>query len=89
MRNNSLAMLATVTGVGILAWLIGFFDPATCKSDIQQDGWTSCQSIAQTQSVALLVFIAVTGSAALIIGLRSLIQKRRDRTESTRRLTTR
>jgi len=46
MRNNSLAMLATIVGIAILAWWIGFFDPTTCTPDVQQAGWTSCQEIA-------------------------------------------
>ena len=43
MRNNSLAMLATIVGIAILAWWIGFFYPTTCTPDVQQAGWTSCE----------------------------------------------
>lgn len=89
MRNNSLAMLATVTGVGILAWWIGYFDPATCKEDIQQAGWTSCESIAQTQNLALVAFIAVTVSAAAFVVLRNRLKQRKTDGETTKRLTTR
>lgn len=59
MRNNSLAMLATVAGVGVLAWWIGFFDPETCPENTQTPGWTSCESIANQQGIALWVFISV------------------------------
>ena len=89
MRNNSLAMLATVTGVGILAWWIGYFDPATCKQDIQQEGWTSCESIAQTQNLALFSFIAITISAAAFVSIRSYLKRRRDRLVNPGRFTTR
>lgn len=89
MRNNSLAMLATVTGVGILAWWIGYFDPATCKKDIQQPGWTSCESIAQTQNLALFAFIAVTVLAAVFITIRSAIQRKSASQAAERRFTTR
>lgn len=89
MRNNSLAMLATVTGVGILAWWIGYFDPATCKKDIQQQGWTSCESIAQTQNVALIAFIGITVSAAAFITLRNMVKRKAETQDSNRRFTTR
>lgn len=70
MRNNSLAMLATITGIGILAWWVGFFDPTTCTPDVQQAGWTSCESISQQRTVALWVLIGVTILAATIVLIR-------------------
>ena len=60
MRNNSLAMLATITGIGILAWAVGFFDPETCVPDAQLAGWTSCETIAQERNIALWVLIGIT-----------------------------
>ena len=60
MRNNSLAMLATITGIGILAWWVGFFDPETCSPDVQVEGWTSCDAIAQERNIALLLLIGIT-----------------------------
>lgn len=66
MRNNSLAMLATVAAVGILAWAIGFFDPETCVPGIQQDGWTSCEAIAAERQLALYALIAVVAGVGLI-----------------------
>lgn len=89
MRNNSLAMLATVTGVGILAWWIGYFDPETCKDDLQQPGWTSCESIANTQNLALIGLIVVTVTVAAFLSLRNFTQKRKLAAEDTKRLTTR
>ena len=71
MRNNSLAMLATITGIGILAWGIGFFDPETCTPDVQLDGWTSCETIAQERNLALGLFVLVTISIAIFLGVRS------------------
>jgi hypothetical protein len=53
-KNNSLAMLATVAGVGVLA---GFFDPETCSPDVQQEGWTSCEEIANQQAIAFWVLL--------------------------------
>ncbi|HEY7854130.1 MAG TPA: hypothetical protein VIB80_03325 [Aquiluna sp.] len=60
MRNNSLAMLATITSIGILAWWVGFFDPETCSPDAQVEGWTSCESIAQERNIALVLLIGIT-----------------------------
>lgn len=67
MRNNSLAMLATITAIGILAWGIGFFDPETCTPNIQQSGWTSCEAIAQERNTALAVFIGLTISIVVFL----------------------
>jgi hypothetical protein len=75
MRNNSLAMLATVAGVGILAWGIGFFDPTTCTPGIQQDGWTSCETIAQERTVALWILILTVVFALTVIFIRSRKRK--------------
>lgn len=82
-------MLATVTGVGILAWWIGYFDPETCKDDLQQAGWTSCESIAQTQNLALLFFVGTTLGAALFITIRNVIRRRREGESRPKRLTAR
>lgn len=60
MRNNSLAMLATITSIGILAWWVGFFDPETCSPDAQVEGWTSCSAIAQERNIALALLIGIT-----------------------------
>jgi hypothetical protein len=68
MRNNSLAMLATITGIGILAWWIGFFDPTTCTPNAQQDGWTSCENIARERNIALVVLV-LTALGAMTITL--------------------
>jgi hypothetical protein len=64
MKNNSMAMIATVALVGILALLIGFFDPETCTQN-QLEGWTSCSAIASQRVWALwlLVGLVVVGFA--------------------------
>lgn len=89
MKNNSLAMLATVTGVGILAWAIGFFDPETCSPGLQQSGWTSCQEIAQGQSLALGIFVAVVSSLTIFLSVKTWLEKRAAKREKPNRLTTR
>ncbi len=76
MRNNSLAMLATITGVGILAWWVGFFDPETCTPEAQQAGWTSCEAIAQERTLALWVLIITTLVAVTITLVRRNKRKR-------------
>lgn len=68
-------MLATVAGVGILAWGIGFFDPTTCTPGIQQDGWTSCETIAQERTVALWILILTVVFALTVIFIRSRKRK--------------
>lgn len=77
MRNNSLAMLATVAGVGVLAWGIGFFDPATCPENTQTPGWTSCESIAAQQSVALGIFVSVFLLAVTITSISAWRKRKR------------
>lgn len=66
MRNNSLAMLATITGIGILAWGVGFFDPETCTPGNQVEGWTSCETIAQERNLALWLLIGITVFAIVV-----------------------
>jgi hypothetical protein len=63
-ENNSMAMVATVALVGVLASFIGLFDPSTC-ADVQTEGWTSCESIARDRQIGswLLMSISVIGFA--------------------------
>jgi hypothetical protein len=76
MRNNSLAMLATITGIGILAWWVGFFDPETCTPGAQVEGWTSCEAIAQERNIALWLLVGIT-IAAIAITSYSAFKKRK------------
>lgn len=63
-ENNSMAMVATVALVGVLASFIGLFDPSTC-ADVQAEGWTSCESIARDRQIGswVLMSISVIGFA--------------------------
>ena len=71
MRNNSLAMLATIVAIAILAWWIGYFDPNTCSPDVQQAGWTSCEEIAKDRKVALGVLIGTVVFVVSFLAIRS------------------
>jgi thiamine monophosphate synthase len=66
LKNNSIAMLATIAGIGILAWFIGFFDPTTCTPGVQVAGWSSCEEIANQRSIALYVLIGITVAGILV-----------------------
>ena len=46
MKNNSLAMLATIALVAALASMIGYIDPAVCEG-IKSDGFVTCEQAAQ------------------------------------------
>lgn len=58
-QNNSMAMLATVSLVGVLASILGFFDPATCV-DVQAEGWTSCAAIAEQRKLGAWILLGVS-----------------------------
>lgn len=77
MRNNSLAMLATITGIGILAWWVGFFDPETCSPDVQVEGWTSCAAIAQERNLALWLLIGITVFAIAVTSYSAYKKRKR------------
>lgn len=77
MRNNSLAMLATITGIGILAWWVGFFDPETCSPDGQVEGWTSCAAIAQERNLALWLLIGITVFAIVVTSYSAYKKRKR------------
>jgi hypothetical protein len=74
-KNNSLAMLATVAGVGVLAWWVGFFDPETCSPDVQQPGWTSCEEIANQQAVAFWVLLGALFFGVIVTSIASRRKK--------------
>jgi hypothetical protein len=67
-QNNSMAMLATVSLVGVLASVLGFFDPATCI-DVQAEGWTSCEAIAEQRKLGawLLLGLSAVGFSVSIV----------------------
>ncbi len=69
--NNSLAMIATVALVGILASAIGFFSPGYCTVP-QQDDWTSCEAIAQQRNIGSIALFVVC-----LVGFTVSLSKRR------------
>ncbi len=66
--NNSMAMLATVSLVGIFASTLGFFNSDLCTVK-QLDDWTSCAAIEQTRQLGSWAFLllSVIGFAISII----------------------
>jgi len=57
-KNNSMAMIATVALVGMLASAIGFFSPDYCTVP-QSDDWTSCEAIAQQRNIGSIVLFVL------------------------------
>ena len=70
-KNNSLAMIATVALVGMLASAIGFFSPGYCTVP-QQDDWTSCEAIAQDRNIGSIALFVVC-----LVGFTVSLSKRR------------
>jgi hypothetical protein len=70
-KNNSLAMIATVALVGMLASAIGFFSPDYCTVP-QQDDWTSCAAIAQQRSIGAIMLFVIC-----LVGFTVSLSKRR------------
>jgi hypothetical protein len=70
-KNNSMAMIATVALVGMLASAIGFFSPDYCTVP-QSDDWTSCEAIAQQRNIGSIVLFA-----ACLLGFAVSFTKRR------------
>lgn len=69
--NNSMAMIATVALVGMLASAIGFFSPDYCTVP-QQDDWTSCAAIADQRNIgSIVLFVVCVIGFALSIAKRS------------------
>lgn len=67
-KNNSMAMVATIALVGVIASVIGLFDPNTCVVT-QTDDWTSCANIARDREIgfwALLVVSALGFAVSLV-----------------------
>jgi hypothetical protein len=57
--NNSMAMLATVSLVGVFASTLGFFNADLCTVE-QLDGWTSCAAIEQQRHLGSWGFLALS-----------------------------
>jgi hypothetical protein len=69
--NNSMAMVATVSLVGVLASSIGFFSPDTCTVD-QLEGWTSCAAIHEQRILGSWGFLllSIIGFAVSIVRIK-------------------
>lgn len=74
MRNNTLAMLATIAAVAALASMIGWINPATCVNQ-QLEGWTSCQA-ASDSHIAMTVGLALVAVASYV-GYRFQVARKR------------
>ena len=58
-KNNSMAMVATVALVGVFASIIGLFDPSP-GVDVQTEGWTSCESIARDRQIGSWILLGLS-----------------------------
>jgi hypothetical protein len=69
-KNNSMAMIATIALVGMLASAIGFFSPDYCTVP-QSDDWTSCEAIAQQRNIgSIVLFVLCLGGFAVSLSKR-------------------
>jgi hypothetical protein len=57
--NNSMAMLATVSVVGVFASTLGFFNADLCTVE-QLEGWTSCAAIEQQRHFGSIGFLVLS-----------------------------
>lgn len=79
MKNNSLAMLATIGAVLSLASLIGYIDPAVCVVEPAAN-FATCESVAHqtlTMSGALALISALAFVGYLLQVRRARLAKRR------------
>jgi uncharacterized membrane protein len=74
MKNNSLAMLATIAAVAALATLIGYVDPQVCAVSAEE-AWMRCENIAAQTLTAFWVFFSIAGLS--LIGYLSQLRKRK------------
>jgi hypothetical protein len=58
-KNNSMAMVATIALVGVVASVIGLFDPSTCVQ-AQSNDWTSCASIARDRQIGFVALLVLS-----------------------------
>jgi hypothetical protein len=71
LTNNSMAMVATVSIVGVFASTLGFFNADLCTVQ-QLDGWTSCAAIEQQRHLGSFLFLAlsIVGFAVSIVRIK-------------------
>lgn len=78
MKNNTLAMLATISLVMSVAMLLSYIDPAVCAGSGLQDLET-CTQVANERLIGVVVLFAF-GAITLIGGaIRSRIRDQRER----------
>jgi hypothetical protein len=73
-KNNSWAMIATISAVAALASMIGYIDPAVCVVEAASP-WMSCEAIA---AKTLTLFWGLASLSAISF-VAYLVQKRRTR----------
>ena len=76
-KNNSWAMIATVSIVAALASVIGLLNPTNCIDSAQLEGWTSCAAIADQQRYLFWGLLAVSAFGFAISLVRRAAKKRR------------
>jgi hypothetical protein len=76
-KNNSWAMIATVSVVAALASVIGLLNPTNCVESAQLEGWTSCAAIADQQRYLFWGLLAVSAFGFAISLVRRAAKKRR------------
>lgn len=77
MKNNTLAMVATISIVVGLASMIGYVDPAVCGG-LQNQGFVTCEEAA-SQHIWGFVGFTSFGVLTLVIGtIRNRIMRRRE-----------
>ena len=74
MKNNSLAMLATISIVAALASMIGYIDPAVCEG-LNSGGFVTCEQAAQQHIWAFWGF----GGFGVLVLVAGTIRARRNR----------
>ena len=81
MKNNTLAMLATISLVMSVAMLISYIDPAVCAGSGLQD-LDTCPQVATERLIGVVVLFAF-GSITLVGGaIRSRLRAQRERLDS-------
>jgi hypothetical protein len=66
MKNNSLAMVATISLALSLASMIGYIDPAVCEAS-QSQGFITCTEAAN-QHIWAAIGLATFGIVTLVLG---------------------
>ena len=76
MKNNTLAMLATIALVAAFASMIGYIDPATCTVE-NKDAFLTCEEAANQHIYAFWGFAGFSAVVLLSDLVRRLIARRK------------